>query len=179
MILLEKSINNRDFFLVKNSIIDEKIDVIVNPANERLIHGGGVAGLISNSGGPEIQRESLQKAPVKTGESTFTSAGKLPFKYIIHTVGPVWRGGTESENELLRSAVLSALKLADELRLTSVSLPSITTGIFGYPLESAIEIIVKAIFDFLQQDSNIKTVHLCEFSEKKAIEIKGIIEKFL
>ena len=179
MILLEKKVNNKIFFLVKNSIIEEKVEAVVNPANERLIHGGGVAGLISRAGGPEIQRESYQKAPVKTGESIHTTAGKLPFKYIIHTVGPVWRGGTQGEEDLLKSAVLSALKRADSLQLTSISMPSISTGIFGYPLEPAIENIVQTILNFLETESFLKEIHLCEFSEGKAIEIKNVAEKLL
>jgi O-acetyl-ADP-ribose deacetylase (regulator of RNase III) len=176
MILLEKKVNNKRFFFVENSIIEEKVEAIVNPANERLIHGGGVAGLISRTGGPDIQRESNQKAPVKTGESTHTTSGKLPFKYIIHTVGPIWRGGSQGEEDLLKSAVWSALKQAEELQINSISMPSISTGIFGYPLEPAIKTIVQTIFDFMETESHIKEIHLCEFSEKKALEIKGIIE---
>jgi putative ATPase len=175
MILLDREINRRQFKLVQNSIIEEQVEAIVNPANERLAHGGGVAGLISRAGGPDIQRESDQKAPVETGQATFTGAGKLPFEYIIHTVGPIYRGGMDGEEKLLASAVTSALKVANQLKLKSVSLPSISTGIFGYPLEPAVKIIVKAIFDFLAADSSLEEVHLCEFSPDKAAEIKAII----
>lgn len=175
MILLEKEINNKKFMLVKNSIIEEEVEAIVNPANEHLAHGGGVAGLISRAGGPEIQRESNEKAPVLTGESTYTTAGTLPYKYILHTVGPIWRGGTAGEPERLKSAVSSVLKLADQLKLKSVSLPSISTGIFGYPLEPAVKTIAGAIFEFLAGESTLEEVHLCEFSGDKAEEIKTVI----
>lgn len=175
MILLEKEINNKKFILVKNSIIEEKTEAIVNPANEHLSHGGGVAGLISRAGGSEIQRESNEKAPVETGRAAYTTAGKLPFKYVIHTVGPIYRGGNANEETLLESAVRSALQLAAELELKSLSLPSISTGIFGYPLKPAIKTIVKTIFDFLEQDSTLLEIHLCEYSEEKAREIKDII----
>ncbi|MGE5342256.1 MAG: macro domain-containing protein [Candidatus Omnitrophota bacterium] len=180
MILFEKVIGigdrKRIFRLVTNSIIEENVDAIVNPANESLAHGGGVAGLIANAGGPAIQAESDQKAPVKTGEATFTTAGALPYQYIIHTVGPIYRGGTHHEAELLASAVRSALTLADQLHLQSLSLPSISTGIFGYPLAPAIRIIVQTIVDFLSQDSSLEEVHLCDYSASKAAEIKRIIE---
>jgi putative ATPase len=179
MILLEKEINGKIFKLVKNSIIEEEVEAIVNPANEYLAHGGGVAGLISRAGGPEIQKESDQKAPIKTGQATYTNAGTLPFKYILHTVGPVWKGGNQNETYLLESAISSVLHQADKLQLNSISMPSISTGIFGYPLEPAIKTIIKSIFNFLREDSTLKEVHLCEFSEAKANEIKEIINQIL
>ena len=177
MILLERNIKDKRFLLVHNSIIEEKVDAIVNPANEHLAHGGGVAGLISRAGGPAIQRESNEKAPIPTGQSTFTTAGDLPYKYILHTVGPIWRGGSANEPELLESAVSTVLHLAAELKLKSVSMPSISTGIFGYPLEPAIKTITGAIMDFLKKETSIVEVHLCDFSSEKAEEIKRIIEK--
>lgn len=176
MILFQKNFGDKKFCLVKNSIIEEKVDAIVNPANEKLRHGGGVAGLISKSGGPAIQTESNRKAPIKTGSAVATKAGTLPYKAIIHTVGPVWRGGTNNEPELLKSAVLSALEVGDDMKFASISMPSISTGIFGYPLEPAIHIIVDAIAEFLGKSRHVKTVHLCDFSRTKADEIKQIIE---
>ncbi|MCP4219163.1 MAG: macro domain-containing protein [bacterium] len=175
MVLLEKEVNGKVFKLVKNSIIEEKVDAIVNPANNHLAHGGGVAGLIVRAGGQEIQAESLPKAPVPTGQATYTSAGTLPFKYILHTVGPIWRGGNESEPELLDSAVTKVLELAAELELKTLSMPSISTGIFGYPVKPAIKIIIAAILRFLKEESTVQTIHLCEFDAAKAEEIKTII----
>ena len=178
MILIENEINQKNFVVIQNSIVDEDVDVIVNPANEYLSHGGGVAGLISRAGGPEIQRESNEKAPVKTGHATFTTAGRLPFRAVIHAVGPVWKGGNHRESELLGSAVRSALQLTDRLKLKSVSLPCISTGIFGYPLEDAVKIILEEIRTFLGGESSVEEVHLCEFSREKAVRIKEITEKF-
>jgi O-acetyl-ADP-ribose deacetylase (regulator of RNase III) len=178
MILFEKEINAKVFRLVKNSIVDEPVEAIVNPANEHLAHGGGVAGLISRAGGPTIQEESTKKAPITTGQATYTGAGNLPFKYIIHAVGPIYRGGDKGEAQRLESAVTAALKVADQLGLKSISLPSISTGIFGYPLESAIRLIVKAINDFLLQENGLEEVRLCEYSQGKAEEIKNMIEGF-
>ena len=178
MILLEKEINNTKFVLVENSIIEEDVEAIVNPANENLVHGGGVAGLISRSGGPEIQVESDRKAPVPTGQATYTCAGALPFKYIIHAVGPVWRGGKGNEKILLHSAVWSAMQLADDLKVKSVSTPCISTGIYGYPLKPALKVIIGAILTFMKTDSNLHEIHLCEFSRDKALEIKNTIQEY-
>jgi putative ATPase len=179
MVVFEKEFDKKKFMLVKNSIIEEKVEAIVNPANEHLAHGGGVAGLISRAGGPEIQKESDEKAPVPTGQSAYTTAGRLPFKYILHTVGPIWRGGNAGEPALLKSAVTTALQLAERLQLKSVSLPSISTGIFGYPLEPAVKIIVGAIYEFLASESAayVQEVHLCDYSAEKVAELKEIIEK--
>lgn len=175
MILYEKEINGKYFRLVLGSIIEEPVEAIVNPANEQLLHGGGVAALISRTGGEKIQKESHKKSPVRTGSATFTGAGKLPYKYIIHTVGPVYRGGGRGEADLLGSAVTAALKTASDLDLTSVSMPSISTGIFGYPLKPAIEIISGAVYEFMQESSSLEEIRLCEFEETKAFEIKDIL----
>jgi len=179
IVFLQKKIKDIAFLLVQNSILEEPVETIVNPANEKLSHGGGVAGLIARQGGAEIQAESDRKAPIKTGAATFTTAGTLPFKYVIHTVGPIWQGGSRGEVELLRSAVLSALGQAAQLNLTSLSMPSISTGVFGYPLDRAIPIIIQAIFNFMTTASSLHTIRLCEFSEPKAMEIKEIIEAHL
>jgi len=177
MVLYEKRVGDKVFKLVQASIIEEPVDAIVNAANQHLAHGGGVAGLISRVGGPDIQRESNAKAPVPIGGATFTTAGKLPYKYIIHAVGPIYRGREEVESHLLQSAVASALALAEELKLVSLALPAISTGIFGYPLKPAIQIIVKAIIDFFEThpQSVLVDVRLCEFAGEKAREIKDII----
>jgi len=173
--LFEIEINRRRFRLVENSLLAEKVEAIVNPANEHLLHGGGVAGMIARQGGSEIQRESDRQAPVRTGRAVFTGAGKLPFRYVIHTVGPVWRGGGQGEPELLYEAIHSALQVAAELGIVSLSLPAVSTGIFGYPLEKAIPVILRAVEDFLCLDSSLKTVQLCEFSREKAAVMAELV----
>ncbi len=175
MILFEKEINKKIFRLVLGSIIEEPVEAIVNPANEQLLHGGGVAGLISRAGGEKIQKESHEKAPIKTGSATYTGAGKLPCKYIIHTVGPIYRGGDGGEPELLASSVRSALNTASELKIKSISMPSISTGIFGYPLEPAIKIITGAIYEFMEKNSSLEEIRLCEFEKTKATDINSIV----
>jgi len=176
VIIFERKINGKIFKFSFGSIIDEPVEAIVNPANENLIHGGGVAGLISRIGGFEIQAESDKKAPIPTGSATYTKAGKLPFKYIIHTVGPIFKGGDSNENKQLSSAIKSALTVADELNLKSISIPTVSTGIFGYPLIPAIEIITETIFDFMKNRSSMEEIRLCEVEKNKADQIKKFLE---
>jgi O-acetyl-ADP-ribose deacetylase (regulator of RNase III) len=137
--------------LVHGDLTEERVDAIVNAANAQLVHGGGVAGAISHSGGPAIQAQSdawVREHGLVTHERpALTGAGRLPCRYVIHAVGPVWGEGNEDAN--LRVAVTGSLALADELRLASLALPAISTGIFGFPKDRGARIIVDAILDFL------------------------------
>jgi len=175
-ILWETVVRGRLLRLVENSLLQEPVEAIVNAANEHLAHGGGVAGLISRAGGPAIQEESLRKAPVPTGGAVWTGAGRLPFRYVIHAVGPLWRGGDQGEAKLLHSAVTAALRVAAELGLGSLSLPAISTGIFGYPLENALPVMVGAIREFLTKDSTLREVRICELQADKAQRMKRIVQ---
>jgi len=158
--------------IVQGDITKEEVDAIVNAANEHLKHGGGVAGAIVRAGGYEIQRESdeivRKNGPVPTGEAVVTGGGKLPAKYVIHTVGPVWKGGKSGEDEKLRNAVYNALLRAHELKLESLSIPAISTGIFGFPKERAVPIFAKAIKEFLDDhpDTSLKLVRICNIDEE-------------
>jgi len=129
--------------LVLGDITEEKVDAIVNAANTRLAHGGGVAGAIVRRGGQEIQTESDELAPVKVGHAVITGGGKLHAAFVIHAVGPRWGEGDEEEK--LASAVCASLLLANERQLESISLPAISTGIFGFPLETAVTVILTEI----------------------------------
>jgi len=129
---------------VRGDLTKFEVDAIVNAANQALQHGGGVAGAISRAGGPSIQEESDRIGHCETGSAVVTGAGSLPARWVIHAVGPVWRGGAEREDELLDSAVTSALALAEELGAMTVALPAISTGIYGFPLERAARISVAA-----------------------------------
>jgi putative ATPase len=157
--------------LVQGDITTETTEAIVNAANEYLKHGAGVAGAISRRGGPDIQIESdawVQKhGPVSHAEPAWTSGGRLTCRYVIHAVGPVW-GDTQGasagrdEDAKLGAAVTGSLHVADELGLLSISLPAISTGIFGFPKERAAGIIIKAIQSYFEAKSNssIKIVRL-------------------
>ncbi len=151
--------------VVQGDITAETTDAIVNAANERLMHGGGVAGAISRQGGGIIQEESdawvRRHGPVITGSAAITSAGKLLAKFVIHAVGPVWGSGHEEEK--LGSAVRSALALADSRGLTSISIPGISSGIFGGPKDVCARVIAQTVVTYLQQTplSSLKEVRFC------------------
>lgn len=141
--------------LIRGDITEERVDAIVNAANAHLQHGGGVAGAISRNGGPEIQIESdawVQKfGPISHQSPAYTNGGKLPCRYVIHVVGPVW--GEGEEDHKLDQAIRGALRLGDKLGLASISFPAISTGIFGFPIERAARIILIAIQDYIQQNA--------------------------
>ncbi len=137
--------------LVKGDLTTEVVDAIVNPANAQLAHGGGVAGLISRKGGPAIQEQSRawvrEHGPVSHTSPAVTSGGDMPARYVIHAVGPIW--GSGDEDRKLAAAVSGALGLANQLELRSLSLPAISTGIFGFPLPRAARIILNTIITTL------------------------------
>lgn len=133
----------------------EDTDAIVNAANSRLAHGSGVAGAIVRRGGEVIQRESLdwvlKNGEVPTGQVAVTGAGSLSCRYVIHAVGPVWRDGRQNEEALLADATGNSLRRAHELGLTSIALPAISSGIFGFPKERCAEILIEAALTFFGQ----------------------------
>jgi len=137
--------------IVRGDLTEEPVEAIVNAANERLAHGGGVAGAIVRRGGYEIQEESdrwvREHGPVPTGSAAITSAGKLPAHYVIHAVGPVWGSGDEEAK--LGHAVRSALELAAEHNIRTISLPAISAGIFGFPKPLCAQVIISSVRDFL------------------------------
>ncbi len=144
------------FQVVQGDITIEQVDAIVNAANKRLEHGGGVAWAISRAGGPKIQIESamwiVQHGLVSHAEPAYTSGGKLACKYIIHAVGPVWGDGDEDTK--LQAAVRGALWRADLLNVTSIALPAISTGIYNFPKERAAKIIINTIKAYFAENPN-------------------------
>ena len=141
--------------VIRGDLTQEPVEAIVNAANEQLAHGGGVAGAIVRRGGKGIQEESShwvrQHGPVPTGGAAITGAGQLPARYVIHAVGPVWGSGDEEWK--LASAVRSALALAAQHDVRSVSLPAISSGIFGFPKPLCAQVIIGAVRDFLAQQA--------------------------
>jgi O-acetyl-ADP-ribose deacetylase (regulator of RNase III) len=135
--------------IVQGDITEEPVDAIVNAANSHLQHGAGVAGAIVRKGGYEIQRESNEwvhlHGPVKHDQPAYTGPGRLPCRYVIHAVGPVWGEGDEEAR--LASAVEGSLRLAEQLGLSSIAFPAISTGIFGFPRELAAQIFMQVIRD--------------------------------
>ena len=154
--------------LVHGDITTEKVDAIVNAANEHLQHGGGVAWAISKKGGAAIQKESddwiRQHGPVSHSHPAWTSGGLLPAKYVIHAVGPVWGDGDEDNK--LADAVTGSLRVADELKCSSIALPAISTGIFGFPKDRAAGTILSAIEKYFESNSSsLKVVKLVLFDQ--------------
>jgi len=146
--------------LKKGDITEMETTAIVNPANKYLKHGGGVAKAIVEKGGEIIQKESDKIGFCPVGEAVITTGGKLKAKYVIHTVGPKWGEGKEKEK--LKKSVLSCLKLADKKKIKSLSLPAISTGIFGFPKEKAAKIILETISDYvLKEKTNLEKIIVC------------------
>lgn len=151
-------------------ITKSKVDAIVNAANPRLAGGGGVDGAIHKAGGPSIARECAEIISkigrLDTGAAVATSAGALSAKFVIHTVGPVWHGGEKGEPELLKNAYINSLKVAIEIGAKTVAFPSISTGIYGYPVEKAAKVAVKTVYDFLKENEWFKEVTFVLFDER-------------
>jgi O-acetyl-ADP-ribose deacetylase (regulator of RNase III) len=149
-------IKNNQIQVVFGDITRQKVDAIVNAANESLLGGGGVDGAIHSAAGKELElacrKIHEEKGGCKTGEAVITTGGNLPAKFVIHTVGPVWRGGKQQEVELLSSAYLSSLRLASENGIKTIAFPNISTGIYGFPKEQASKIAVSAVADFLNKN---------------------------
>ncbi len=153
---------------VLGDLTAERVDAIVNAANSRLIHGGGLAGAIVGRGGAIIQEESDKLAPIPVGGASATSAGTLPSRWVIHTVGPRWGEGDEEAK--LRAAVVSSLEEATRLGARTLALPAISTGIFGYPKPSGTRVIVDTVCRWLEDhpDSNFDEVRFTAFDHPTA-----------
>jgi O-acetyl-ADP-ribose deacetylase (regulator of RNase III) len=155
---MELIINNTTIKIIKDDITLQKVDAIVNAANSSLMGGGGVDGAIHRAGGNKILeecKEIIKKIKsLPTGEAVITSAGNMMAKYVIHTVGPVWYGGDKNEPKLLKNAYFNSLALGTKYNLKSIAFPSISTGVYGYPVRQAGEIAIKTTIDFLKNEKH-------------------------
>lgn len=164
----------------------EETDAIVNAANSSLMGGGGVDGAIHRAGGPEILeecrriRDTEYPTGLPIGEAVVTSGGRLPAKYVIHTVGPVWYGGNRDEDLLLANAYRNSLKCADEKNCASVAFPAISTGVYGFPRERAARIVTDVLKDYIGSDGGVRKIILVFFGNsdyKVFLESSGLQSK--
>ena len=162
---MESDGNGKWVELIQGDITRVAADAIVNAANSSLMGGGGVDGAIHRAGGPAILEECKKIIAdighCETGRAVYTTAGNLPAEYVIHTVGPVWRGGNHNESELLSSCYINALDLARKLSCASVSFPNISTGVYGYPKEAAADTAIMSVRKWLDTNSPLKIQFVC------------------
>lgn len=153
------------FSIIKGDIVRAKTQAIVNAANTSLLGGGGVDGAIHRAAGKELLEECETLHGCKTGEAKITGGYKLRAEYIIHTPGPIWRGGEKQERQLLASCYRNCLKLAVENEISTISFPSISTGVYRFPVEQAAEIAVNEIMNFLKEHKQIEKVQMVCFDD--------------
>ena len=161
-------INKTVLELILGDLTEMGSDAIVNASNSRLAHGGGVAGAIVSKGGPAIQDESdlwiAARGPVPVGSCAITSAGRLPARYVIHAVGP--RMGEGDEDIKLKQATLSSLQTAEKHNLKTIAFPAISTGIFGYPMDRCAEVMLSAVVEYIQNETQLEQVVFCLYDQE-------------
>ena len=176
-----KTINQARLSIIQGDITRQTTDAIVNAANSSLMGGGGVDGAIHRAGGPAILEECKQivsrQGRLPTGKAVITTAGNMKAKYVIHTVGPIWHGGSHGEAELLASAYRESLKLAAKNNLSSISFPSISTGAYSYPIEEASRVALKTVTSFLSETTSIKEVVFVLFDVRTLDDYASALQK--
>ncbi len=176
---MERTINKSRLELAEGDITLQDTEAIVNAANSRLAGGGGVDGAIHRAGGPAIMEECRKIGGCPTGEARITTGGRLKARYVIHTVGPVYKDGKSGEAELLSSCYRNSLEIARERGINSISFPSISTGAYGYPMEDAARIAIKTVIDYLRGHTGISLVRFVLFGHEAYKTYERILEEQL
>ena len=166
-------------FIVKGDIVKVKTDAIVNAANTSLLGGGGVDGAIHKASGPKLLEECEKLGGCNTGNAKITLGYNLPAKYVIHTPGPIWRGGKKGEDELLSSCYKNCFNLAIENNLKTIAFPSISTGVYGFPIDRASNIALKEIQLFLENHSYFEKVIIVCFDDLTFKTYKAGLKKII
>ena len=180
--MTEVTVNHARLSIVQGDITQQNTDAIVNAANSSLMGGGGVDGAIHRTGGPVILEECKKivaaQGRLPTGQAVITSAGNMKANHVIHTVGPVWRGGNNREPELLASAYRESLQLAADNQLTSVAFPSISTGAYGYPVDHAARVALKEVVSFISKDiTSVKEIVFVLFDSRTLAAYSSALEE--
>ena len=175
---MQLHINQARLEIGEGDITQQDTEAIVNAANEQLRVGGGVDGAINRAGGPRIQEEARQIGYCPTGQAVITSGGNLKAKYVIHTVGPIYKNGLSGEPELLASCDLESLKRASARDIKSLAFPSIATGIYGYPLADAARIALETVKTYLETHPEIELVRFVLFGKQAFEAYAAELKKF-
>ena len=161
--------------LVLGDITKQKVDAVVNAANRTLLGGGGVDGAIHRAAGPRLLEECRALGGCETGQAKITMGYRLPAKYVVHTVGPIWRGGMAREDELLRDCYMNSLNLAEQHGVKSIAFPSISTGAYGFPARRAAQIATSAVRDYLSHSTEIQEIVFVCFSKSDYDIYKSVL----
>lgn len=165
-IIDQAQVGDTTIALMQGDITQVEVDAVVTSANESLLGGGGVDGAIHRAAGPLLLDECLKIGWCETGQAVITTAGLLPARHVIHTVGPIWDGGEQGEAELLASAYRNSLRVAEEHHVSSLAFPSISTGVYGYPIEDAAGIALETTVAHLRSGSSLRRILFVLFTEE-------------